>query len=92
MEHGLSFGARQSQGESAILPAQATGAAKSQSHAAIKWSAGPRCSDVWPGVRSGEPWLGGGRGKSKGSSAKCGRPNVRLELGDGQGPRVAREN
>ena len=27
--------------------------------------AGPRCSDVWPRVRSGEPWLGGGGASRK---------------------------
>ena len=36
-----------------------------QSHAAIKRGVGPRCSDVWPGVRSREPWLWGVTGASR---------------------------
>jgi len=47
----------------------------------INRGAGPRGSDVWPGARSGEPWLWGAGGKPQGSSAKRGRPEVRQTWG-----------
>jgi hypothetical protein len=49
---------------------------RAQSHAAIKWGAGSRCSDVWLAGSSREPWLGGdGAGRRR--TAEHGQPKVR---------------